>query len=67
MAPFRQLPAAIGCRRIEEGPDPERNTKRPADYDDLPKGNCDLFGDYFAWLASPEGRRDLFTVHLPRR
>ena len=36
-------------------------------YDDLPKGNCDLTGDYFAWLASPEGRRDLFMVHLPRR
>jgi hypothetical protein len=35
-------------------------------YDDLPKGNCDVTGEYFVWLGSPEGRRDLFMVHLPR-
>jgi hypothetical protein len=36
-------------------------------YDDLPKGNCDLTGEYFLWVGSPEGRRDLLMVHLPRR
>jgi hypothetical protein len=36
-------------------------------YDDLPKGNCDLSGEYFVWLGSPNGRRDLFMVHAPRR
>jgi hypothetical protein len=36
-------------------------------YDDLPKGNCDLTGEYFAWVGSPDGRRDLFVVRLPRR
>lgn len=36
-------------------------------YDDLPKGNCDLTGEYFVWLGSPEGRRDLFMVQMPRR
>jgi hypothetical protein len=36
-------------------------------YDDLPKGNCDLTGEYFLWVGSPEGRRDLLMVHLPQR
>ena len=36
-------------------------------YDDLPKGNCDLTGEYFVWLGSPEGRRDLFMVQMPAR
>jgi hypothetical protein len=36
-------------------------------YDDLPKGNCDVTGEYFVWLGSPEGRRDLFIVRLPRQ
>jgi hypothetical protein len=36
-------------------------------YDDFPKGNCDVTGEYFVWLASPEGRRDLFMVRASRR
>ena len=35
-------------------------------YDDLPKGNCDLTGEYFVWLGSPEQRRDLLMVRAPR-
>jgi hypothetical protein len=36
-------------------------------YDDLPKGNCDLTGEFFVWVGSPEHRRDLFMVRAPQR